>query len=308
MPRTNKIKTPRNWRWIPLIEDVLGRIKSIQLPGIAAQSAYYLILSVFPFLIVLVTLLDRTPFLQSDVIVTLLDVLPDAVKDIMLPLIDELSTNASTAPIAAMTGIWTASAGLVPVIRGLNQASQTEKSRGYLRNRLISIIFTVALILLIILVLLTQLIGPKVIAKALSLFGLSLTHSTGQAIIFQIITLTYMMVFFMLLHRYGASTRGKSAFTFKDLIPGALVSTLGINIASWGFRFYVNQFARYTVVYGSIAGIMILCIWFFLMSFVMILGGVVSISLQCINYNRFCLHEEDQVTIPLDKIRRITKS
>ncbi len=297
------IQEPSWWR--RFLEDIIGRIQMVQLPAIAAQSAYYLILSIFPFLIVLVTLLQKTPLMQPETLLSLMEFFPQAVKDLVFPLLDELSTNASTAPLAALAGIWTASAGLYPIIRVLDRAAETSKNRNLVSNRAIAIIFTVGLILMIFIVIITQLIGPSIVGEFLSFLGLDVTSKIWQTFVLQIATLAYMFFYFLLLFRYATTNRKEEPLSFQELLPGTVVTTLGIVIATWGFRFYVNNFARYTVVYGSIAGIMILCIWFYLISFVMMLGGTINVSLLAVNNGRYCLDEEYQVTIPIEKIKNL---
>ncbi|NLY08342.1 MAG: YihY/virulence factor BrkB family protein [Tissierellia bacterium] len=297
----NRGFSPRYYEYLRLLEDFAQRLHAAEVPAMAAQSAYYLILSVFPFLILLVSVLKYTPTLQPEAISSIMSVFPLAVQETVVPLLEELTSGSATAPIAALAGIWTASAGLYPITKGLNKAAAGDllNTRNFFTNRLISLLFTLALLLLLIFTIATQLIGPVLFTSILQYLGLPLAPSGFQQLIWLLVAIAYIFGFLLILFRYSTKQKKYTPMAFKYLFPGAIISTLGIGAASFGFRFYVNNFARYTVVYGSIAGIMVLCIWFFIISYVMIFGGIYSLSYANYRTSEYPLSFENRLPIPI---------
>ena len=66
---------------------------------------------------------------------------------------------------------------------------------------------------------------------------------------------------------------------WREVIPGAIFSTIGLVVVSMGFAFYVNNFGNYSRVYGSIGAVIVLLTWLFLLAIIIIMGGEINATL-----------------------------
>lgn len=287
-----------------LAEDLYQRSKAAKISTVAAQSAYYLILSTFPLLILIVKLLQSAPFFQDQSFIILLQFFPEAVQDVLIPRIQELSNGTAIAPVAAFSVVYVASSGLMPITKGLNQAAGCpSERRGFVANRLISFLLTIALLILVLAIMATQLVGYQVLVRLARFLGLKQHPSVFWRILFPLFTLLFMFCFHIALYQVSVQPPTFKRIRIKELWPGALFSTLSIILVTWIFRYYANNVANYTLIYGSIAGLMMLCIWFFLMSAIMLFGGILNMSLDHLRTGRYPLDPMERYPIPFSNYR-----
>jgi membrane protein len=92
-----------------------------------------------------------------------------------------------------------------------------------------------------------------------------------------------MILIFSLMYRFIPSIRNGRKINLKHAIPGAVFTTLGWIVTSSIFSYYVNNFGNYSKTYGSLGGIVILLIWLYLSSIIIILGGEINATIRAIN-------------------------
>mgnify|MGYP003827675369 CR=1 FL=1 len=127
----------------------------------------------------------------------------------------------------------------------------------------------------VILLILGEIIGRNVFV----FLGISNSFRTLWSFTRLIIPIVVMFIVFTLLYRYMPNRRMK----YSEVFPGSLFSSLGWFITSILFSLYVNNFSNYSSTYGSIGGIILLIIWLYWISIIILLGGELNASLA---YNR----------------------
>lgn len=275
------LRVMMNNKILVILDQLLYRIKEDKVFGIGAQLTYFLILSIFPFIVVFLNIISYTSLVREDVLVNLTWYMPLETQNLIYRFVDEIVITSSQELLsfALLLGIWTASSGLTPVIRAINAAYDYEEKRSYLRIKFLSIIFTLALIVLLIVIFATLVLGE--------LLGKRLFAYLGEADLFLklwsflrlAITPSFMVLTFSLLFKYSPCVEKRNYITLKSTLPGAIFSSLGWIITSLVFSFYVNNFGRYTVTYGSLGGVIILLIWLYISSIIIVLGGEVNATL-----------------------------
>ena len=98
-----------------------------------------------------------------------------------------------------------------------------------------------------------------------------------------------MTLTFALLYKYSPNVEGRHSVSLKSTMPGALFASFGWILISTLFSFYVSNFGKYSVTYGSLGGVIILLIWLFISSIIIILGGEINATLEILkkrNYTR----------------------
>lgn len=267
------------------LKELLFRMKDDSVTAIGAQLSYFLVLSIFPFLIFFLNILSYTPIAREDVLHSIIVLLPlDTQRLISTLLIETISTsNETLLSLSAITGIWAASKGIMALIRVLNKAYDVEETRSYLELRVIAILFTVALLALLVIVLLTLVFGEVLGNRLFEFLGITQNFIIFWQYFRVIISLSFMILIFALLYRYIPSIRNGRKINLKHAMPGAIFTSLGWIITSTIFSYYVNNFGNYGKTYGSLGGIIILLIWLYISSIIVIIGGEINATLRVLD-------------------------
>ncbi|NLV88937.1 MAG: YihY/virulence factor BrkB family protein [Tissierellia bacterium] len=272
-------------KYAKFFNQLLYRIREDNVTAIGAQLSYYLVLSIFPFIIFFLNILSYTPIAREDVLHSIIILMPlDTQRIVSSLLIETINTsNAPLLSVSAITGIWAASKGIMALIRVLNKAYDVQETRPYLELRLLAIVFTLALLVLLTIVLLTLVFGEVLGNKLFDFLGITQNFILFWQYFRIIISLLFMILIFSLMYRYIPSIRNGRRINFKHAIPGAVFTTLGWIVTSSIFSYYVNNFGNYSKTYGSLGGIVILLIWLYLSSIIIILGGEINATIRAIN-------------------------
>ncbi|MGN7388695.1 YihY/virulence factor BrkB family protein [Sporosarcina sp. SAFN-015] len=252
-------------------KELLVRIKMVDITGLGSQLAFFFLLSLFPLLIFLITLLPFLSIDESQVYLFIRDYAPDSVYTLIHDTVEEIlkNRNGGLLSIGALATIWSASKGMNALTKALNRSYHVEESRSFLVARGMSVVFTVALIAVLIIALLLPVFGQQIGMLAFSYFGMeegflklwgSMRWIIPPILIFIVFTALYWVV-------PNLKVRLKSA------MPGALFATTGWILTSLAFSFYVGNFANYSKTYGSIGGIIVLMMWLYFSAIILMLGG-----------------------------------
>ncbi|SEB54454.1 YihY/virulence factor BrkB family protein [Paenibacillus sp. GP183] len=260
------------------LENMYCRYEDDEVPAMGAQLTYYLILSFFPFLIFILSLLSFTDMNAQDAITTITRVLPKLSNQMILNSFEEIqnSKSGSLLSIGILATLWSASSGINAVLKALNKAYDAEENRPYWKVQGLSIIFTIALAIVIILSLFMLIFGKLIGETIYKFVYLPGSFETIWRFAQYIIPLPVMVIAFIFLYLFLPNLRLK----VKDVLPGALFATVGWVVTSLLFSFYVNNFSNYSKTYGSIGGIIVLLTWLYLSSMVIVLGGEVNATLH----------------------------
>jgi membrane protein len=252
-------------------KELIVRIKIVDITGLGSQLAFFFLLSLFPLLIFLITLLPFLSIDESQVYLFIRDYAPDSVYTLIHDTLEEIlkNRNGGLLSIGALATIWSASKGVNALTKALNRSYHVEESRSFFVARGMSVVFTVALIAVLVIALLLPVFGQQIGMLAFSYFGMeegflqlwgSLRLVIPPILIFLVFTAIYWAV-------PNLKVRLKSA------IPGALFATAGWIVTSFAFSFYVGNFGNYSKTYGSIGGIIVLMMWLYFSAIILMLGG-----------------------------------
>lgn len=246
-----------------------------------AMLTYYFILSFFPFLIFFISLLSYTPISSVSVFESILNTLPVEVTGIVTTVLEELINSRSEAVVSTsiIFAMYSASRGLSGLIRAINKAYDTDEDRNIVSRTIVALIFTVFLAVLFIVMLLTLVFGKVIINELFVWLKIESYFGNFYHMMRLIVPIVVMIVIFVLLYMFAPSEKIK----FMATLPGALFATVGGIVTSAGFAFYVNNFARYNITYGSLGGVVILLVWVNLVSCVIVLGAEINGAILKVN-------------------------
>ena len=263
------IKKSINW-----VLDLYRRIIRHDSLGYSAQLAYFFLLSLFPLLITMFSLLPYLPLKTEDIMYFISDFAPGETITFIDSTLDTLleKHNGGILSFGIIATLWAASNGMNAIIRAMNLAYEIDDDRPFFIVRGLSVLLTIVMIAVFIIALLLPVFGKHIGIYISSKFGYTdqfidtwntIRFSLSSVILFIVFSAVYFLT---------PNRKMKCA----TVVPGAVFSTIGWILASLGFSFYVNNFGNYTFMYGSLGVIIVLMIWFYITGAVLIIGGEIN--------------------------------
>lgn len=253
---------------------LIARLKKDALPDTSAQITYYLILSFFPFLLFIINILSYTSLSEEIFFANFNTFLPsetgELLKRVLIHTVE--AKSAFLLVISLLAALWSSSRGIAAMMKGVNKAYGFEENRGYIKFRATALFSTFGFSLLIITALFALVLGELIGKYFFSLVHAESIFPIVWSISRYLIPLFLMFVSLMLLYKVLPNRK----LAFKEVWPGALFSTLTWIIASLLFSFYVNNFAAYEKVYGSIGGAIALLVWLYASALIILVGGEIN--------------------------------
>ena len=249
--------------------------------GLAAQLAFYLILALFPFLLVLVSLMGTfsSPALASNVLEYFREVTPPQVYQIIDSYLSDTISGNNPAPglfsIGLVITLWSASGAFAALINALNKAYDVEETRPFWKVRGIALLMTLGLSVLILMGVLLLVAGPGIGEVIAGFFGLSSTFELIWNIVRWPAAL-FFMVFTVALLYYFAPDANQP---FRWITPGGFIGVILWVLASLVFRFYVSNFGSYDETYGSIGAVIVLLLYLYISSLTVLFGAELNATL-----------------------------
>ena len=259
-------------------EQLYCRFQDDEVSALGAQLTYYLILAFFPFLIFIITLISYTNVTSDDILSYLNPVLAVNSYKVIQEFIQGIlaSENKTLLSFGMLGTIWAASSGILAIVKGLNKAYDETENRPFWKVRGIAILFTLALGIVLIVAFVMLIFGKMIGEHMFRFLNFPDNFGTIWNLVKFAVPLSCMFVVFVFLYRITPNRR----LSFLEVIPGSLFSTFGWIITSVLFAFYVNHWDNYTKTYGSIGGIIVLLVWLYLSSIIILLGGEINATLS----------------------------
>lgn len=242
--------------------------------GLAAQLAYFFLLSLFPLLILLMTLIGYVPLEEQTILDALSSVVPGDSMVFIEANIRMLLNKQNTGllSIGILGTLWSASNGVNAIMRALNRAYRVEETRPFLISRLIAVILMFAMIAVIVVALLLPVLGRMIGVYIFSFFGLSDDFIQFWNTVRWVISSIVFFIVFLALYRLAPSRK----IRLKKVVPGAIFATLSWQLTSLAFSYYVETIGDYSATYGSLGAVIVLMIWFYLSGIIIIIGGTIN--------------------------------
>lgn len=261
-------------RMIRIFRDFLKRIKEDHVSAYAAQASFFLVLSVFPFIIVILTMVKVLPIPQEDMIIALHYLLPNEIESLIMSVLLDMIFN-SGGPMLSFSiiiALWSASRGILSISNGLNSVYRTEESRNYFVLRSIATLHTLIVAIALVVLLVVFVFGNSIYQLVIEEIPL-LNQVAGTILSVRVIA-GFGLLFVMFVAMYKGLPNHK--ITLRQVAPGALFSAVSWILVSFGFSVYVNHFSDYSRLYGSLAGIAIAMVWVYLMMNLVLWGGEIN--------------------------------
>ncbi len=262
-----------------LISLLSKKIRDDHVAAFSAQAAFFIIISFFPFVMLLLSIVKYFPIEQDSMLVLLSQVFPPTVNALIDSIISEIyHTAASTTLISAtiVTTLWSAGKGFLAIMKGLNSVYEINETRHGLLLRAIAALYTLIFAVMV--------IGTMI----LFVFGNRLYFWIGQKLpviedtafliisLRTIVGLITMLAFFLLI--YIVIPNRKS--TVMRSLPGAMLCSAGWMGFSYAFSYYIDNFSNFAYTYGSLTAIVLFMLWLYFCMYLLFLGAEFNLLLE----------------------------
>lgn len=248
----------------------------------ASSLAYNFMLAIFPGIIFLFTLIPYIPKnigFQKQLMDLMALVLPNNAFLAFENTLNEIINiqNGSLLSLGFLLSLFFATNGVHTLMKAFNKSSLIVETRPWLRQRFIALILTIIMVLSVIICIAAMAIGEVLlnyINKELHLKG-NITYYAIQLTRWALLAILYF-INISILYRYGPAHAKK----WKLFSAGAWLATVLAFLTIWGFSFYINHFSSYNKVYGSIGTLIVVMIWLYLNSLILLIGFELNASID----------------------------
>lgn len=255
-------------------DEFFRKCSSDHIVAFSSQTAFFMLMSIFPLLMLLLNLTQFLPYKQSDVVTLFSSFMPQEFMKYVERIIEDLYEK-SQMPIFSVSiflFLWTAAKGMYAIGNGLDSIYDCEEYRNFFKGRFIGIFYTLIFMVFLVVLLCLFVFGNTIIDKIIKAFPgmnpafemiLNLRSAFGVIILF---------VFFCLLFSIVPHKKNKP---FSQMW-GAAFSAAGWIILSIVFRLYFDKFSGFSYMYGSITTVLMAMIWLYFCIYIIFLGGEVN--------------------------------
>lgn len=249
------------------------RAKEDNVGAFAAQAAFFSLLALVPFVILLFSALSLFPF-AGEGAEALDSVLPSLLTDFLKTALNSataLTPSGSIAFVSIITALWSSSRAVFSLICGLNSVCRVNENRGYLKLRFCAAVYTLIFLLMLVFSVLLILLGAGADGILLALFP-------EAEWLFVLINLRFVIsavlltCFFLLIFTFLPSKNER----LRTRLPGAVLTAAAWIIFSEIFSFYASEIADYSRLYGSLATVALIMLWLYFAMYLLLLGAEVN--------------------------------
>ncbi len=253
--------------WKEFSVGLKDEVSKDDIPDLAASVTFYGILSLFPFLLMLVAIASVviTPDMADRIVQQLGEVAPGPATQILGDRIRELGgqQNVALLGFSLVLAVWSASGGVSAMVTALNRCYDVKEQRPWWKVKLIAIFMTiVAGVLALVAALVAVAAGP---------LGEWVGGPIGTAIVWLRLPVAGVVMMFLWALLYYVLPDVEQSFRF--ITPGSVLGVVLWVVASWGFSQYVSNFGSYDKTYGSLGGVIVLVLWMWISTLVLLLGA-----------------------------------
>jgi membrane protein len=285
----SKIKNPIKDRYALSESSVVGNVFQIlyhkilhfDIDSRAATVAFNLTLAVFPAIIFIFTLIPYIPIKNLDlqILHLLEDVIPKGIyTDAKATITDIVSKKRSgVLSFGFIFALFTSTSGMLSLMRTFNLTYRTAESRGWIRQRLVAVALNIMLTIMLLLAIVTLIVGRQLLDIFLDKGWL-----TQNISYYAINSLRYIVTFALLFLAvsviYFVAPSVHKRWNFVNY--GSITSSILIILVTNLFSYYLQNFAQYNALYGSIGTIIALMVWLYLVALILIIGFEINTTID----------------------------
>ncbi|MFI3206255.1 MAG: YihY/virulence factor BrkB family protein [Clostridia bacterium] len=251
------------------------KLKNDHLDSYAAQSAFFLIISILPFSVFFLSILNLININGETVISYALNLFPNEIGDFLKTFILVEYQPITILSVSGFAVLWSASKAAYAIVKGLNSVYAIDETRNYLHVRFLAIFYTIAFAIILVATIVILLFG-----NSLYTFIINRIAPDFTSVVFDD---KYLWAFIILTIFFCASYNlvpRKVNIKFKYSAISALIASSSWMLFSFGFSFFIENFANYSNMYGGLATVVIFMLWLYFCMYIMLFSAEISVWLQ----------------------------
>ncbi len=257
---------------LKLIGLLSKKIDDDHVAAFSAQAAFFIIISFFPFIMLLLSIIQFFPIEESSMLRIFTEIFPTAIHSLIISIITEIYDSAASTTIISVTVItilWSAGKGFLAVMRGLNSVYEINETRNSLLLRAIAALYTLIFAVMVLITMTLFVFGNRLyfwIERKLPVFV-----DTALVIISlrTIVGLIVLIVFFLIIYTVIPNRKTK----LMGQMPGAMLCAGGWMGFSYAFSFYIDNYSNYASTYGSLTAVVLFMLWLYFCMYILFLGA-----------------------------------
>lgn len=263
---------------LSLIPDFIKQVSEDEIFMYAAQGAFYMITASIPFLMLLLALLKFiVPLSEKDVVAMVTAILPAVLSDLTETVMTELfAKSTAIISITGVTAMWSASRGVAAVERGIKKVYNVKKETNLFKDVFFSVFYTIMFIFALVASLLVMVFEGTIYNAACKYFGGALKIESFFGNVQWIMYFIGFFIFFVFVYKVLSGTD----IRIREHIFGSLFATCGWFVFSFVFSVYVENFANYSYVYGSLSIIVLTMLWLYICMIILLLGAEINMFIK----------------------------
>lgn len=287
--------------WTYVLRKTIREFSRDECTVLAAALTYYAVLSLFPALIALASILSLVGQGQAgtnQIMTVVEDTLPADTAEQLEPIIANI-TNVGAPGIGLVIGLlvalWTASNYVTGFAKAMNRIYEIPEGRPVWKLRPWTYLLTLVLLLLVALAIVILVVSGPVAQSIGDLIGLGSTAVTVWSIAKWPVLLVLVIVIIALLY-YGAPNVKQPKL--KWISMGAVIAIVVAALATVGLGFYVANFGSYNETYGALAGVIIFLLWLYIMNLALLFGAEFDAELERGRQLQAGIEAEEHIQLP----------
>ena len=257
---------------LQLIGLLSRKIRDDHVTAFSAQAAFFIIISFFPFIMLLLSIIQFFPIDKDTMLVLFAEIFPTAFNSLIETIVNDIyQTAASTTLISVtiLTTLWSAGKGFLAIMKGLNSVNEINETRHGLLMRAIAALYTLIFAIMVIATMILFVFGNRLYYWTQRKFPV-LTDAAFLIISLRtIIGLIILISFFLVIYIFIPNRKTKVIHQ----LPGAMLCAAGWMGFSYAFSFYIDNFSSYSSMYGSLTAVVLFMLWLYFCMYILFLGA-----------------------------------
>lgn len=247
------------WKLIFYVAKFVKECKEDKINAYAAQSAFFILLAIIPFLMVFLSLIQYTPVTESMLLSLYEEGLPGYISPFFITITDEIYNRSfGITAVSAIVAIWSAAKGIHALTDGLNAVNDLEESRNWFVLRFWSAIYTVVFMLAIVFTLVVLVFGNFIRVLAIEYLPVLRNVSVILSSFKGLLLFAVLVIFFDIV----LAVLPNKKLSFISQLPGAVLCALAWNGISVLLSIYIDYFNGFSM-YGSLTTVALLMLWLY---------------------------------------------
>lgn len=280
------------------VRQLSRRIRESRISIYAGQTAFFMMLSFFPFLLFFFLLLNLTPITEETFYAFVSGFIPSSFQEVMYTFSHQIYTDNIGGKLSAtiITAVYLSSKSFWSIQQGLNSMYQVKETRNRFLLRIYSVLYSIVFAVMLVVVLGVMVFGDWIVNKILVRFDAASDIFEWVLQFKNWICIPLLLLFFWILYVLVPDRKSRWRHRWRKQLPGAAFAAAGWMIFSYAFSIYVNNYTRYSTFYGTMATIALVMLWVYGCMYVLFLGGLLNSILPDVQI-LFCSIRRERKTL-----------